>query len=77
MLIPVLLAGKEAFVKFFIVPGCLPPLLSKPCMKRLGGILNLANDTFSGNFKGSPFSLPMTDSVTGHSLVHLPRMPLH
>ena len=75
--LPCLLAGKDVYIKFSIILGVLPPLLSKPTMKRMGGILNMVTDTLSGNITGSPYSIPLVDSATGHYLVHLPRLPLH
>jgi hypothetical protein len=74
--IPCLVAGKELYIKFFIVPGVLPPLLSKSTMKRMGDILNMVEDTLSGSVSGSSYSFPLVTSDTGHYLVHLPRMPL-
>ena len=74
--LPCLVARKGVYIEFFIVPGVLPPLLSKSTMKRMGGILNMVEDTLSGTVLESTYTIPLVNSDTGHYLVHLPRMPL-
>jgi hypothetical protein len=85
VLIPVLIAGHNVWLKFFIIPGALPPLLSKGTMKKLSMVIDMGNDRASGLVeykdasgaaKSSPFSFPLIDSPTGHYLISFPKLPL-
>jgi hypothetical protein len=86
VLIPVLIAGHNVWLKFFIIPGPLPPLLSKGTMKKLSMVIDMGNDRASGlvDYKDasgvaqrSPFAFPLIDSPTGHYLISFPKVPLH
>jgi hypothetical protein len=86
VLVPVLIAGHNVWLKFFIIPGPLPPLLSKGTMKKLSMVIDMGNDRASGlvDYKDasgvaqrSPFAFPLIDSPTGHYLISFPKVPLH
>jgi hypothetical protein len=86
VLVPSVVGGVNVWFKFFIIPGSLPPLLSKGTMKKLSMVLDMGNDRASGvvRYKDehkvehvSPFALPLIDSPTGHYLISFPKMPIH
>ena len=69
--VPGTLKGRRFGIKMHVVPGPLPPLLSKPIMKRLGLSLNLVDDSATGSVDGVQFQRQLLTSPTGHYLFPL------
>ena len=71
VIIPIILGNSLAKIKMHIVPGALPPLMSRPTMKQLGMKINTKDDCVSGEIDGNPFTSPLTLSSSGHYLLSL------
>jgi hypothetical protein len=75
VVVPILLGNTHAKVRMHIVPGPLPPLLSRPSMAKMGMVISLKDDSISGNIDGEHFSSPLHLSSSGHYLIRIVTSP--
>ena len=71
VIVPIVLGNCQAKIKMHIIPGALPPLMSRPTMKRLGMNISTKDDSVSGEIDGHLFSSPLALSSSGHYLLRL------
>jgi hypothetical protein len=71
VIVPFVLGNCMAKMRMHIVPGPLPPLMSRPTMKALGMMINTKDDCCTGEIEGHAFLSPLTLSSSGHYLLRM------
>jgi hypothetical protein len=69
--LPLRMGTSLGVLKMHVIPGDLPPLMSKSAMKRAGCVIDTVNDRITGVVQGVAFRKELIESSTGHYLIPL------
>jgi hypothetical protein len=69
--LPLRMGDSLGVLQMHVIPGDLPPLMSKAAMKRAGCIIDTVQDIITGTVRGQAFKKELIESSTGHYLIPL------